>query len=317
MLFRLQQEDTLCPQRQYALHPDIPKFPSASKSRTARLSPKSCHKAGKGENTLQYKNATNGRQTPYCPAEDRQLANLLPHRIPKAQTQWDGKSRYKPCQNNDAERASAANSRRPGFPCHIPPAAGAAYKEEWQNLPAFFHGVKRGAVPAVSFHIRRTGKRPYDFLHGFQFLQQMFPVGMQNIQKRIQTIAFQMIQLFGKRLQEKILVQLIIKRDAEIRNNTTSAAGFQCAGRKGTAAKSGTVQSCVQIFVPGDVFAYGVIARQHQAAVGRKSQRMAVGRTRRSCDGEEVRKNSIKCSKTTVYASKIRLTISEIYAEIR
>ena len=138
MLFRPQQEDTLCPQRQYALHPDIPKFPSASKRRTARLSPKSCHKAGKGENTLQYKNATSGRQTPYCPAEDRQLANLLPHRIPKAQTQWDGKSRYKPCQNNDAERASAANSHRPGFPCHIPPAAGAVYKGERQNLPAFF-----------------------------------------------------------------------------------------------------------------------------------------------------------------------------------
>ena len=153
MLFRPQQEDTLCPQRQYALHPDIPKFPSASKRRTARLSPKSCHKAGKGENTLQYKNATSGRQTPYCPAEDRQLANLLPHRIPKAQTQWDGKSRYKPCQNNDAERASAANSQRPGFPCHIPPAAGAAYKEEWQNLPAFF--------PRGKARRRSGGKLPY------------------------------------------------------------------------------------------------------------------------------------------------------------
>lgn len=135
--------------------------------------------------------------------------------------------------------------------------------------------------------------------------------------KRIQTIAFQMIQLFGKRLQEKILVQLIIKRDAEIRNNTTSAAGFQCAGRKGTAAKSGTVQSCVQIFVPGDVFAYGVIARQHQAAVGRKSQRMAVGRTRRQLRRRRSSEKFHKMQQDNRVRIKIRLTISEIYAEIR
>lgn len=131
-------------------------FHPPQKGGPARLSPKSCHKAGKGENTLQYKNATSGRQTPYCPAEDRQLANLLPHRIPKAQTQWDGKSRYKPCQNNDAERASAANSQRPGFPVIYLWRQGLLIKGRGKTFRRFFHGVKRGAVPAVSFHIRRT-----------------------------------------------------------------------------------------------------------------------------------------------------------------